>query len=71
MIEPKHRVCDICGQPVGVNMRYFIIKSKNFLQGFAGSCTDNRRYDICEECMWEITKYIRSKDTREGEADDE
>ena len=69
MVKPRHRVCDICGQPVGVNMRYFIIKSKNFLESWGGSCTDNKRYDICEECMYEISKYINSKNDREETAE--
>ena len=26
MIIPRHKVCDICKEPVGVNLRYFDIK---------------------------------------------
>lgn len=69
MIKPKHRVCDICGQSVGVNMRYFVINSKNFIQSNAGACFDNMKYDICEDCMHEIAKYINSKENREGNAE--
>lgn len=69
MIKPRHRICDICGQSVGVNMRYYIIKSKNFIQSSAGACSDNKNFDVCEECMYEIAKYINSKDDREGGAE--
>lgn len=61
MIVPKHKVCDFCGEPVGVNKAYFSIKSKNFLEGYAGSCSDNRTYHICEDCMYEFKKYIQSR----------
>ena len=61
MIIPRHKECDICKETVGVNKRYFIIKSKNHLVGFAGSCSDNRTYHICEDCMYEFAQYLQSK----------
>lgn len=61
MIIPRHKECDFCGQVVGVNMRYFKIKSKNILVGYAGSCSDNRTYHICEDCMEEFKIYLKSK----------
>ena len=61
MIIPRHKVCDFCKEPVGVNKRYFIIKSKNYLVGYAGSCSDSRTYHICEDCMWEFATYLQSK----------
>ena len=51
MIIPRHKECDFCREPGGVNKRYFKIKSKNYLVGFAGSCSDNKTHHICEDCM--------------------
>lgn len=61
MIIPRHKVCDFCGQEVGVNNRYFKIKSKNYLVGYAGGCSDNRIHHICEDCMEEFKIYLQSK----------
>ena len=61
MVIPKHKVCDLCEQPVGVNNRYYIIKSKNLLIGYGGSCHDNKTHHICEECMYAIAEEIRSR----------
>lgn len=61
MIIPRHKVCDFCQKPVGVNRRYFIIKSKNIISCFAGTMSDNRNYDICEYCMQEFKIYLQSK----------
>lgn len=62
MIVPKHKICDLCGCKVGVNLRYFIIKSKAFYVSNAGSCSDNKKHHICEECMAEICNHIREKE---------
>lgn len=51
MIIPRHRICNFCGKEVGVNRRYFIIKSKNIVSSCAGTISDNINYDICEDCM--------------------
>ena len=61
MIIPRHKVCDFCEEPVGVNKRYFIIKSKNYLVGYAGGCSDNKTYHMCEDCMQEFATYLQSK----------
>lgn len=61
MIIPRHKVCDFCGELVGVNKRYFIIKSKNYLVGYAGGCSDNKTHHICEDCMQEFAEYLHSK----------
>lgn len=61
MIIPRHKVCDFCEQPIGLNKRYFKIKSKNYLIGFAGSCPDNRTHHMCEDCMQEFVTYLQSK----------
>ena len=61
MIIPRHKVCDFCKEPVGINKRYFKIKSKDYLVGYAGSCSDNRTHHICEDCMKEFTTYLHSK----------
>ena len=61
MIIPRHKVCDFCGQTVGVNKRYYIIKSKNYLVGYVGSCSDNKTHHICEDCMYEISEAIKAK----------
>ena len=66
MIIPRHKVCDICGEPVGVNNRYFIIKSKNYLVGFAGSCSDNKTHHICEDCMEKIIKELHKMEKRKA-----
>ena len=58
MIIPRHRVCNFCGKEVGINKRYFIIKSKNINTSFGGAVSDNINYDMCEDCMYEFTKYI-------------
>lgn len=61
MLIPKHKVCDLCENPVGVNKAYFTIKSKNIIVAYAGSCSDNRTYHICEDCMYEFKTYLQSK----------
>ena len=61
MIVPRHKVCDFCGEEVGVNKRYFIIKSKDYI-GFSDyGFSDNRTHHICEDCMDEFKKYLYSK----------
>ena len=59
MIIPRHKICDICKQPVGVNNRYYTIKSKNHIVCSAGSCSDNRKHHICEHCMYKIEETIK------------
>lgn len=59
MIIPRHKVCDICKEEVGINKRYYIIKSKCLYEGYAGSATDNKKHHICEDCMYKITDAIR------------
>ena len=61
MIIPRHRVCNFCGEEVGINKRYFIIKSKNIIECYAGSMYNNINYDICEDCMREFAAYLHSK----------
>lgn len=61
MIIPRHKVCDFCGVVVGINKRYFIIKSKDYFVGYAGGCSDNRTYHMCEDCMQEFETYLHSK----------
>lgn len=61
MIIPRHVVCDICKKSTGVNNRYYKIKSKKHIVCSAGSCFDNRTHDICEDCMYEFTEYLKSK----------
>lgn len=67
MIVPRHKICDMCGHEVGVNIRYFIVKSKCLYVGYAGSCSDNKKHHICEKCMSHIGEYVRMK---EGEANE-
>lgn len=45
------RTCDICGKSVGVNSPYTTIKLKNYICCSAGGCSDNRKYDICLDCL--------------------
>lgn len=66
MIIPRHIVCDICKEPVGVNKRYFNIKSKVLYVGYVGSVRDNKTHHICEECMEEFGRYLHSK-LKEGD----
>ena len=66
MIIPRHKICDLCGEEVGINKRYFIIKSKNYLVGFTGGCSVNEKHHICEDCMQEFEEYLHSK-LRDGE----
>ena len=61
MIIPRYRICDICGKKVGINRRYFIIKSKNILNDYAGSFHDNKNYDIRVDCMQEFATYLHTK----------
>ena len=70
MIIPRHKVCDICEEPVGVNNRYFIIKSKNLVVGVCDSAKDNRTYHICADCMYKITDAIR-ENLRTNKDDDQ
>ena len=71
MIVPRHRICDICSEPVGINKRYYIIKSKCLIQCYAGSFNDNRKHHICEDCMNAIVKQIQGsmKPTNTKEVD--
>lgn len=71
MIIPRHRICNFCGKEVGVNRRYFIIKSKNIVSSCAGTISDNINYDICEDCMQEFAKYLHAKLEDEEETPDE
>ena len=66
MIIPRHIVCDFCNEPVGVNKRYFKIKSKNYLVGYAGSWSDNKTHHICEDCMYAICKTIKAEEEMKG-----
>lgn len=61
MIIPRHRICNFCYEEVGIDKRYFIIKSKNIISCSAGIIRDNHKYDICEDCMREFAKYLHSK----------
>lgn len=65
MIIPRHKVCDLCGQEVGVNVRFYIIKSECLYTNGIDSCYDNQKHHICEDCMGEIKEKILSNN-REG-----
>lgn len=67
MVIPRHKECDLCGRVVGINLRYFIVKSKCYYVGYAGGCSDNKKHHICEDCMSLICEYVREK---EGDIDD-
>ena len=67
MIIPRHKVCDFCGETVGVNKRYFIIKSKNYLIGYAGSCSDNKTHHICEDCIYRLMSAVEDRKKAEIE----
>ena len=71
MIIPRHRICNFCGKEVGVNKRYFIIKSKNIITGYAGTMPYNINYDMCEDCMQEFATYLHSKLEDKEETSDE
>lgn len=58
MIIPRYKVCDFCKSPIGVNNRYFKIKSKDYFVGFAGGFSDNRTHHICENCMHRIISAV-------------
>ena len=68
MIIHKHRECDFCGAKVGINKRYFVIKSKNTLAGYAGTMSDDIDYDMCEDCMQKFIVYLQTK--LKGEEDE-
>ena len=59
MVIPRHKICDICKEDVGVNNRYYIIKSKNLVVGVCDSAKDNKTHHICWKCMNKIFDYIR------------
>ena len=67
MIVPRHKICDMCGDVVGTNLRYYIIKSKNFYCNYADGCSDNRKHHICEKCMRHICNYIKKTVDKENE----
>lgn len=71
MIIPRHKICDLCGKQVGVNVRYFVIKSKCLYVGYAGSCHDNQKHHICEGCMTEIRSAILNGSLPENESGEE
>lgn len=66
MIVPRHKICDICSESVGINKRYYIIKSKCIYVGYAGSASDNRTHHICEDCMTSLITLINEKEKNDG-----
>ena len=60
MIIPRHKICDLCEKEVGINVRYYIVKSKCIYESYSGSCRDNQKHHICEECMGKIRNKILS-----------
>ena len=63
MIIKRHKICDMCGDTVGVNLRYYTIKSKYLYVGYFGSYTDNNKHHICENCMSHIREYYAKKES--------
>lgn len=60
MIIPKKKVCDFCGKEVGINRRYYIIRSKDEHIGL--TCyKDNKKHHVCWMCMQDIQKYINRR----------
>ena len=57
----NYKECDLCGNQVGVNKSYIILKSKNYIQSFAGCVSDNRKIFVCEDCWNDITKGARER----------
>lgn len=60
MVIPRHKVCDICGEPVGNGVRYYCIRSKAIYRNYAGSVKDNRTHHICETCMDKFVTFINN-----------
>lgn len=58
MIVPKKTVCDFCGRKVGINCRYYIIKSKNEHVGLT-RYTDNQKHHVCYLCYADLQKCMR------------
>lgn len=69
MIIPRHKVCDVCGQDLTCNIRYYIIKSKSFITSYAGDCNDNRKHHVCEMCVNEFKSWLEEK--LKGETDED
>lgn len=58
MIVKKHIVCDVCGENVGINNPYIIIKQKNYCtNGFEGF-TDNKKLHVCRTCFDKVCENI-------------
>lgn len=51
MIVPRHKICDICGIEVGVNNRYYKIKSNDYVTSYAGCISSKMTHHICHSCM--------------------
>jgi hypothetical protein len=73
MIIPRHRICNFCGKKVGVNKRYFKIKSKDIITcyNYGETISSNINYDICIDCMQEFATYLHSKLKDKEETPDE
>lgn len=61
MITSKHKVCDFCGEEIGITKRYFTIKSKDIAINCLGTMFDKKNYSMCEDCMLEFSTYLQSK----------
>lgn len=61
MVIKRHKICDICGENVGYNNRYIIIKSKNYVSNGVYGFSDNRKHHICIDCWNKICDYIENE----------
>lgn len=61
MVIQRHKVCDMCGEPVGYNNAYTTFRMKDFIESFAGSATVNQKLHICHSCLYWMGKYIQEQ----------
>lgn len=59
MIIPKRTVCDICEERVGINNRYYTIKSKDYVTSYVGCISSKMTHHICHNCMDKFQIWLR------------
>ena len=58
MTIKRHKVCDLCGEVVGINNRYITIKSKNYVTNGVYGFQDNKKHHVCISCVNKFREFI-------------
>lgn len=57
----RHKVCDICGEVVGINKRYIIVKSKDYVTNGVYGFSDNRKHHVCIDCFNKFLEFVEQE----------